>query len=104
MSRLKTSSPRCATPAIDKLRADWKQEPSPYDDPAYQVPTCQREKIIPESLKKQIRCATPFMDELIKLDAEYDQRIAAGESETEIVLYRQNRRVTTPKKLRSGSS
>lgn len=85
MSRPKTSSPRCATPAIDKLRADWKQEPSPYDDPAYQVPSCQREKIVPDQLKNQIRCATPFIDEVFKLEAEYDRRIAAGETEAEIV-------------------
>lgn len=80
-----TNNPRCATPAIDSIIADWKQEPSPYDDPVYQVPTCQREKIIPESPMKQIRCASPALDELLRLEADYDQRIDAGVSEADVV-------------------
>lgn len=80
-----TKNSRCATAAIDSLMAGWKQEPNPYDDPAYQVPTCQRDKIVLEQPKKQVRCATPFMDEVFKLEAEYEQRIVAGDSEAEIV-------------------
>lgn len=80
-----TRSTRCATHALETILAEWKQEPSPYESEAYAVPTCQREKILPESVKRQPTCATPAMAEILKLEAEYDQRIAAGETE-EMIL------------------
>ena len=73
------NNPRCATPAIEWIMTNWKQEPSPYDDPVYEVPTCQREKIIPNTTKKPLRCATPAMDEVFKLELELP--IATGETE-----------------------
>lgn len=78
-------NPRCATHAFAELFAKYTMPANPYDDPAYQVPTCQREKIIPDTLKKQMRCATPAMDHIWKLEAEYERRIAAGETEANIV-------------------
>lgn len=76
---------RCATPALETILANWKQDPSPYDDPAYDVPTCQREKILPETPKTQPTCATPAMDMIFKLEREYDQRIAAGETKEAVL-------------------
>lgn len=74
MYRPKTSPPRCVTPALDEILAGWKQEPNPYDDPAYEVPTYQREKLIPQPSKKEIRCATPAINEISKLEAEFEKR------------------------------
>lgn len=75
------NNPRCATPAIEWIMANWKQEPSPYDDPVYEVPTYQREKIIPEQPKHQIQCATPAMDEIFKLAIDLELPIATGETD-----------------------
>ncbi len=80
-SNYKPFNPRCATPVIDSIMANWKQEPNPYDDPAYQVPTCQRKKIIPEPPKKDIRCAAPAMDKILRLEQEYERLISAAELE-----------------------
>lgn len=79
------SNPRCATPAISSILNEWQVEPSPYDNPAYDQPTCQREKIIPSEPPKQIRCATPFIDQVFKEEAEYDRLIAKGLSPKEVV-------------------
>lgn len=76
---------RCITPALEKILAAWKQEPSPYDDVAYDVPTYQRGKLLPEAVKKQPRCATPAMDKIRELECEFDRRIAAGETEETII-------------------
>lgn len=66
------NNPRCATPFMDTIQANWKQEESPYNNPRYDIPSCQREKIIPQSLGKAIRCATPTMEMIYKLEVELE--------------------------------
>lgn len=86
------ANPRCATPAISSILNVWKVEPSPYDNPVYDQPSCQREKLIPNEPPKQIRCATPFMDQVFKEEAEYDRLIAEGLSPEEVARVLEDRR------------
>lgn len=86
------ANPRCATHAIPKILSEWKVEPSPYDSPVYDQPTCKREKLIPSQHPKQVRCATPFMDQVFKEEAEYDRLVAEELASDEAVKVLEGRR------------
>lgn len=82
---MKQSSKRCATAFYDHLMREWKVESNPYDDPAYLVPTCLREKIMPNHQTKNIRCATFAIDSIIKMEKESKE----SEKTMNMLMFRQ---------------